>query len=399
MKKIVPFLIILLLVAGGCAPAPAQTPGISAPAPAYKEQTASGGASPTLLYGRGFLSAEEQAVYDQLYRACDAYDISMRLPLPGGIDAERFDKLADWFGGDNPRFYWALPALSDTADGRCVTLSVRGGLSVGEVLRRDAEIEQAALAMLDGLPAERADYMFAVHDRLVERVNYDGGNLRENSENIYGALVKRYAVCDGYARAFQYLMQRGGVDCAWFRGSSLRDVAHAWNAVRLEDEWYYVDVTWDATDPWRRRTFHNYLGITLEETRRSHIFDADQYPALPRAESRARNYHYYNGFAFEPARGEELAQLTEAFVSRLAAEPAPKVRERVFLDIKIYADKAEYLRVKELFVKELYPLLQGMNDLARERGLAVEIETGGEARCNFSDEQQVLILLPTIEKK
>lgn len=401
MKKIATIAIIFLLIFCGCADHITEEPmptGGSVQTAFHKEPSVPAAWS-GLQYGRDFLSPEEQTVYDQLYRACEQFDITTAIGLPPTVDAERFAVLARYFIGDNPRFYWVEPVLSPVPGEHVITLSLRGQLEIDEVRRRDKEIEQAATAMLDGVPQSAAECAFAVHDRLVERVNYDGGNLRYDSENIYGALVKRYAVCEGYAQAFQFLMQRRGIDCAYFKGSNARGTPHAWNAIRLDGEWYYVDVTWDATDPWRRKTYHNYLGITLEELNRSHLFAAGQYPALPVADSRTYNYYYYSGYALEPVAGREVKQLAEVFTNRLEAAVIPEERERVFLDIKIFADQEEYLRVKELFIKELYAILREMEHLAEQRGLAVDIDTGGEVRCNFSDEQQVLILLPGVGQK
>ena len=63
----------------------------------------------------------------------------------------------------------------------------------------------------------------------------------------YGGLVKCKAICLGFATTFQLLMDLAGVECATVVGSSHNSRSdHAWNMVRLNGEWYCVDVTWDA---------------------------------------------------------------------------------------------------------------------------------------------------------
>lgn len=73
--------------------------------------------------------------------------------------------------------------------------------------------------------------------------------------SAYGALVRNMkgqanmAVCEGYAMAFEYLCQLSGLDVSIIHGnagSSMDDLgSHAWNIIRLDGDWYEIDVTWD----------------------------------------------------------------------------------------------------------------------------------------------------------
>ncbi len=88
-----------------------------------------------------------------------------------------------------------------------------------------------------------------IHDFLINNVEYDQTYNSEGTYNIYGALVKRKCVCDGYARAFKYLANAAGIECELIQGiatnSSGKTETHAWNVVLLDGKWYYIDVTWD----------------------------------------------------------------------------------------------------------------------------------------------------------
>lgn len=68
-------------------------------------------------------------------------------------------------------------------------------------------------------------------------------------------LKKRKAVCQGYAELFQALCQRKGIACYVVPGyskggySENRDFSrgdHAWNAVKIDEQWYLLDVTWGS---------------------------------------------------------------------------------------------------------------------------------------------------------
>lgn len=89
----------------------------------------------------------------------------------------------------------------------------------------------------------------SIHDILVETLEYDSTTSKMNIHNIYGALVEKEVVCEGYARAFKYFMDNLNIECILVGGmatnSSGNEEAHMWNYVKLNNEWYGVDVTWD----------------------------------------------------------------------------------------------------------------------------------------------------------
>lgn len=87
-----------------------------------------------------------------------------------------------------------------------------------------------------------------VHDWIVDNVKYDTANS-DNSTNIYGCLVKRNVVCEGYARTFKYLMDELQIPCVLVSGIAVdedgKSERHAWNYVYIKNDWYAIDTTWD----------------------------------------------------------------------------------------------------------------------------------------------------------
>ena len=78
-----------------------------------------------------------------------------------------------------------------------------------------------------------------LHDWLTHHVYYD------ETFSYYGpedALLRGTAVCDGYSKAYNLLMEAAGIPV---HRISSDEINHAWNAVKLDGEWYQVDVTWD----------------------------------------------------------------------------------------------------------------------------------------------------------
>lgn len=90
------------------------------------------------------------------------------------------------------------------------------------------------------------DFIYNLHNFLVLYLDYDEtGNL---SHNVGGSLFEQKAVCDGYARAFKLIANRAGYDCLVVYGDSTNSEvteSHAWNLIKLGDNWFHVDVTWD----------------------------------------------------------------------------------------------------------------------------------------------------------
>ncbi len=93
----------------------------------------------------------------------------------------------------------------------------------------------------------------AVYDWVVNNVDYDWTHqdrmmtTPRKSFTPYGGLVDHTAVCLGYATTFQLLMDLAGVECITVPGAAFGSSEdYGWNMVRLNGQWYCVDVTWDA---------------------------------------------------------------------------------------------------------------------------------------------------------
>lgn len=88
-----------------------------------------------------------------------------------------------------------------------------------------------------------------IHDFIVENTEYDETVSKSNIYNIYGTLINKEAVCEGYAKTFKYILDKLDIPCIIACGigqnSKGQTESHAWNYVKLNNAWYAVDVTWD----------------------------------------------------------------------------------------------------------------------------------------------------------
>ena len=118
-----------------------------------------------------------------------------------------------------------------------------------EINQAMAQIEQVKNQILQNKTGNTYDDIKMVHDYLVDSISYDSSLSKENIYNIYGALVNRECVCEGYARAFKYLLDELDIPCVMVIGTGTNSQGetenHAWNYVQLNGTWYAVDSTWD----------------------------------------------------------------------------------------------------------------------------------------------------------
>ena len=112
-----------------------------------------------------------------------------------------------------------------------------------------AQIEQVKNQIVQKKTGNTYEDIKMVHDYLVDTINYDSSLSKQNIYSIYGALVNRECVCEGYARAFKYLLDELNIPCVMVIGTGTNSQGetenHAWNYVQLNGNWYAVDTTWD----------------------------------------------------------------------------------------------------------------------------------------------------------
>lgn len=91
--------------------------------------------------------------------------------------------------------------------------------------------------------------MRQVHNWIINTIEYDLDFESDEPYSIVGALIENKAVCEGYARAYKYIMDGLGIPCVLVSGigtnSNGETESHAWNYVQINNNWYAIDTTWD----------------------------------------------------------------------------------------------------------------------------------------------------------
>ena len=228
------------------------------------------------------LTAQEKKLYRALNTLClnyltgvdrtiNRYDAGGRtyyyLPLLSLEDGEysltgkQAAKVYFLFRYSNPQYFFTSSILfSDIKenDDGSTGLASYIGVGVYATFATSSGVDNgksAILATMEGWDAEisaaGSEYakVLKIHDLIAERVIYNSayGTASFNDEaaytqSVYSALgwSQKKTVCAGYAFAFMMLCNKYGIDA-----TCLTSETHQWNAVRINDQWYTVDVTWD----------------------------------------------------------------------------------------------------------------------------------------------------------
>lgn len=142
----------------------------------------------------------------------------------------------------------------------------RKGYSTNEETNAKRQIYTLADTITAGCASDR-EKVKAIHDWLVKNVAYDYDNyvartIPRSSYGIAGPILYGKSVCQGYAETFEYFMDVLGIECEMVTGTANNGngtwAGHAWNKVKLDGNWLYIDVTWDDPLPDRGANVYWY---------------------------------------------------------------------------------------------------------------------------------------------
>jgi hypothetical protein len=124
------------------------------------------------------------------------------------------------------------------------------------VLAMRPEHETSITAVAQHLIAAEADPFLrvkALHDWTISRLRYDHDSVAgvRKPQDAVSVFNNRLGVCEGYARLMVALGQAAGIPIEYVVGEvreqdgEAAPVGHAWNAVQVQGNWYFLDATWD----------------------------------------------------------------------------------------------------------------------------------------------------------
>ncbi|MBE5964694.1 MAG: hypothetical protein E7252_07125 [Lachnospira sp.] len=146
------------------------------------------------------------------------------------------------------------------------TITITKGYFSYDATEFDTEVKKVMSHIEDDM--SELEKIMIVHNYLCMDVEYAydefvAGTVADKQHSALGAILEKKAVCDGYSKAFAYYMNKLGIECYVITGKATTngsEINHAWNQVKLDSEWYFVDVSWDDPVPdWYGAVRYNYF--------------------------------------------------------------------------------------------------------------------------------------------
>ena len=166
-----------------------------------------------------------------------------------------------------------------------VTINITKSYSTNQIELINRKIDELYPTLVDSKNTTE-DNIKNIHDYIINHTKYDSDKAERDiinykSDIAYGPLFEGYAVCGGYSDLMELFLEKMNVKS--FKVSSEK---HIWNAVKIGNGWYHLDLTWDdpvASDG-RDYLEYQYFLLTTKQLyeieKEQHNFIQDFYPEL-----------------------------------------------------------------------------------------------------------------------
>ena len=138
---------------------------------------------------------------------------------------------------------------------------------IDKILNKLSSLKEEIIKFDDDLDKEKF-----IHDYLCKNVKYlDNG---KESHCIIGPLLNGYGVCEGISKTAQALFKISNIESHTICGEHIDEhkakTPHSWNAVKINDKWYFLDITFDNTisDDFIR---YDYFNLCVSDVYESYV--------------------------------------------------------------------------------------------------------------------------------
>lgn len=312
-------------------------------------------------YAYRTLSSEGQTVYDEILECVLNQETKIEVST---LDKDLLDIVYEAVNADYGGLFWmnGYVYTTYTLGGQAMRLEFAPKYTMDYEERVETQrlIDEAVGELLSGISHTASDYEKAkyVFETLIREVDYDL-DAPEN-QNIVSALLYHRTVCQGYACATQYLMHQLGIESFIVTGLANGE-NHAWNIVKLDGDYYYLDTTWgnsqySAADELPGKFVnYAYLNTTTDEIMRTHVSDTPF--ELPSCTATADNYFVKEGLYFNTWEPDAVGELIST-----AWFSGPLPISVKFSDAELFARSIDYF-VTEQHIADFCPGLTGYSYL------------------------------------
>lgn len=273
------------------------------------------------------LTEDEKLWYEDMYAIMSGMHQEMILSLQGNdtVGEQGMDKVFQCVMNDHPELFYVkgYTYTHYTYGGETTKFSFSGSytMDMAEREERQEQIDAAVETCLQGISQEASDYekMKYVYEYLITSTEYDQQAV--DNQNICSVFIGRRSVCQGYAKATQYLLEKLGIRSTLVIGTVYGNESHAWNLVQLDGAYYYVDTTWgdasyqileegsSVSEESLPAINYDYLCVTTEQLLKTHAID--NVVPLPRCVAMDDNYYVREGAYFTAYDEEQVKAFFE----------------------------------------------------------------------------------------
>lgn len=262
---------------------------------------------------------------------------------------------------DHPEVFWLSNRYGYSVGEDRTVVQLYAVAPAAECEKLSKRIVAEAEKILLKLPknASALEKEIFLYKTVIQYCEYDKEGASDDQDwrahSIVGAFLDGQAVCEGYSRAFQLLLNRAGVPSMLVTGTA--GGAHMWNLVRIDGQWYHADATWDDNGD---RPVYQYLNVTDEMIRADHEIypradqvenpNRSQMYNLPLPSCTAVKANYYQAMGVHITSSDETEALAQA-IEHAAAKGEKSVY--VYIDEDLEYDQA----VSALFLEPPYQFM------------------------------------------
>ena len=261
-------------------------------------------------YAYHTLRDDEKKIYKLIYNSLMNFEGKTPMPTK---DPKAIDNVFSCVLADNPELFYirGYNLIRYERGGVIEKLYLTGLFTMTKAdaavhkERADAYVEKCLADAPQGTDDyEKIKYLY---EYIVKNTEYDLD--AENGQNFLSVFENGRSVCQGYATAMQYMMNKLGLFCIVVRGVTNNNENHAWNLVKSDGDYYFVDVTWGdssfdvKTDRWMAslpqlpEVSYEYLCVTTSDIEPTHRLE--NYFTVPECTARKDNYFIREGNYFE----------------------------------------------------------------------------------------------------
>lgn len=234
---------------------------------------------------------------------------------------------------DNPMLFWLTDNFGFSNTNGYTALQLYSYASPEDVKSMQSKLNEKVNEFINSVEygLDEFNLELTVHNYILDNCEY-ADNVKSADDDYlaftpYGAIVNGSAVCEGYAKAFGYLLSQLGIESKGILGKGSQEL-HMWNAVKIDDNWYYTDVSWDDSKEYSK---YDYFNITETQLKNDHTIsplysectsdqicgsngvDATNFNlSLPQCESIDANYYVRNSVHFIDFYSYQNDEMTSA---------------------------------------------------------------------------------------